>query len=559
MGLLIDATPSDRGVLDAGLRSGLRVGSDATTGSSPWPMASARTSMGVLRVGEFLLRGWRRSRLWRSPFREPTTLRTSTFHQSARHRPMIRRASVLLALPALLSAVLSVSSPARSSEPADETGALTILGSGALDADDGARGEYAWAGWTEAASPMATWWIRETLTTWASADTPQRMVTRFIKLNARTGVALVEQYLVDGSSAHELGFSLHREGLALCVRDSSGTERSRAIAESGTAASIALAELCDSVPHLAELARIPRTFDPESGVLLSIPLLGGDGAFRRNGDGLLVATTSAHNTTFASQGVRRGPAKGWRSRSRDGDLGLATEFYIAAASGDRSALESLVDLDSVLQTSSERGHPFPDREALITYLSKAYRSPEIEGTGGDEWTWGGVLMLPGSVNRRDDGWIMVSDAVGVRTGLPADPRIKAIRWLVEILVDPSAPARYPGMAAIRFRVALRLVDRTLLASLTQFESLSLDHGPRGQFARDAVLKTWTSVAPSIKRDWSQILGTYNALAKSIETTVSGVARASVRFRSDSPGFLYDFERLDGAWRLVGVHRDNPPK
>ncbi|MBL9086365.1 MAG: hypothetical protein JNM10_04420 [Planctomycetia bacterium] len=232
---------------------------------------------------------------------------------------------------------------------------------------------------------------------------------------------------------------------------------------------------------------------------------------------------------------------------------------MAAASGDRRTLESLVDLDSVLRTSSERGHPFPDREALVTYLSRAYRSPDIEGAGGDEWTWGGVLMLPGAVRRSEDGWIMVSDAVGVRTGLPADPRIKEIRWLVEILVDPSAPARYPGMAAVRFRVALRLLDRKLLEALTHFESLSLDHGPRGQFARDAVLHTWTSVAPSIQRDWGQILGTYNALAKSIQTTVSGVGRASVRFRSDAPGFLYDFERFDGAWRLVGVHRDNPPK
>jgi hypothetical protein len=261
---------------------------------------------------------------------------------------------------------------------------------------------------------------------------------------------------------------------------------------------------------------------------------------------------------FVSNGVRRGPPRDWRSRPRDGELGLAAEFFIAVVTGDRTRLESIVDFDSVLETSDARECGFADRGSMISYLSSAYRSRDLSKTGANEWTWGGVLLLPGGVYRRDDGWIMVSDTVGVRTGLPSDPRIKAVRWFVELLVDPSVQAQYPDNAAIRFRIALRLADRKLLESLTSFDSLSLDHEPRGQFDRDAVLKTWTS-APSLQHDWTQILGTYNVLARSQETTFVGVGRASVRFRSDSPGFLYDFERLDGAWRLVGVHRDNPPK
>lgn len=469
-----------------------------------------------------------------------------------------RSASGVRAGLVLVCLVFSVTRVARASDPVDDPGAMTVLGSGTLEASGGMRGEYSWAGWTDPSSAIHTWWVLETFTVWEVADTSPTKTSRFLRIDARTGVELLEQYDRTGASFRAIGFGLHRDGGMLCVRDSGGSDRSRTRADSGTAASIALAELFGSVPRFGELARVPRTFDPESGVLLSKPLLGPGGVFQRQGEARLISTTSARGMAFVSHGVRRGPPKDWRSRPRDGELCLAAEFLIAVASGDRTGLESLVDFDSVLETSNARACGFEDRGTMISYLSNAYRSPEPLKTGGGEWNWGSVLLLPGGVHRRDDGWIMVSDTVGVRTGLPSDPRIKAIRWFVELLVDPSVQAQYPDNAAIRFRIALQLADRKLLESLTSFDSLSLDHGPRGQFARDAVLKTWTS-APSIQHDWTQILGTYNALARSQETTFAGVGRASVRFRSDSPGFLYDFERLDGVWRLVGVHRDNPPK
>lgn len=514
--------------------------------------------MGSLRSSSILQSGPGCFRLWRFLLREFPTLKTSMLRAPTRIPLPRRYASGVRAGLVLLCLVFSVTRVARSSDPVEDSGAMTVLGSGTLEANGGMRGEYSWVGWTDPSSAIHTWWVLETFTVWEVTDTSPTKTARFMRIDARVGVELLEQHDRAGASVRAVGFGLHRDGGMLCVRNSGGSERSRTHAESGTAVSIALAELFGSVPRFAELARVPRTFDPESGALLLKPLLGPGGAFQRQGEARLISTTSARGMAFVSHGVRRGPAKDWRSRPRDGELGLAAEFFIAVASGDRTGLESIVDFESVLETSDARECGFADRGTMISYLSNAYRSRELLKTGGNEWSWGGVLLLPGGVHRRDDGWIMVSDTVGVRTGFPSDPRIKAIRWFVEILVDPSVPARYPDNAAIRFRIALQLADRKLLESLTRFDSLSLDHGPRGQFARDALLNTWTS-APSIQHDWTQILGTYNALAKSQETTFVGVARASVRFRSDSPGFLYDFERLDGAWRLVGVHRDNPPK